>query len=128
MPRELASKGIINLSEKQITQLVGKVAIPNATLNLTIVDMLSVPEELWQYEDSENVFKKTSTFLDNQQRLKVLNKRTAVISEMLELLKDELESRKMGRLTWVVILLVLLELIFAIVKFFADHLQIQSRQ
>lgn len=62
------------------------------------------------------------TYLEINPRTSILNKRTEVIADLLDLLNDHLSSSKMSNITWIIIWLIVVACIVAIaeiaVKFF----------
>jgi len=93
---------------------MGRIFVLRNLVNLHTA-LLDVPDIFWDYSELEKFYKIAKTYLDTDQRIEVLNKKCTVISEMLEMLLNELHSRSAHKLEWFIIVLILLEFLVEIV-------------
>ena len=70
----------------------------------------------WEYPEIEPFYKKSFHYLEVGKRVEVLNKRLAIIHELLEILSAELNHQHSSRLEWTIIILIIIEVGFLIVK------------
>ncbi len=115
IPQELARKGKIPLSRKEISKKMGELFMERTFINLH-ADILDTPEFFWDYPELEPFYRKTSHYLDVTKRVDILNKRLAIIHELLEILSVELNHQHSSRLEWTIIVLILIEVFLVLLK------------
>jgi len=113
IPSELAVKGKIPLSRKEISKKMGELFIERNFINLHS-EILDTPEFFWDYPELEPFYRKTAHYLDVTKRVEVLNKRLNVVHELFEILSDELNHQHSSRLEWTIIILIVIEVILAV--------------
>jgi len=113
LPKELALKGKIPLSRKEISRRMGELFIKRNFINLHS-EILDVPEFFWDYPELEPFYRKTAHYLDVHKRVEALNKRLTVIHELFEMLSDALNHQHSSRLEWIIIILIVIEVILAV--------------
>ena len=117
IPEDLATKGKISLSRKEIRRKMGELFVERSSINLH-VDVLDVPEILWEYPELEPYYRLIANYLDVQPRVEVLNKRLEIIHELFEMLGNELNHQHSSRLELTIILLIVIEVVVTIMHEF----------
>ncbi|MBM3198286.1 MAG: sporulation protein RMD1 [Chlamydiae bacterium] len=113
LPKELAQKGKIPLSRKEISRRMGELFIKRSFINLHS-EILDVPEFFWDYPELEPFYRRTAHYLDVHKRVDALNKRLTVVHELFEMLSDALNHQHSSRLEWIIIILIVIEVILAV--------------
>ncbi|HEY2810956.1 MAG TPA: RMD1 family protein [Rhabdochlamydiaceae bacterium] len=115
LPMDLARKGKIKLSRKEISQKMGEIFIERNFINLHS-DILETPEFFWDYPELESLYRRTAHYLDVNKRVEVLNKRLNVVHELFEILSSELNHQHSARLEITIVLLILIEVTIALMR------------
>jgi uncharacterized Rmd1/YagE family protein len=115
LPIDLAQKGKIPLSRKEISQKIGEIFIERSFINLHS-EILDTPEFFWDSPELEPFYRRTAHYLDVTKRVEVLNKRLNVIHELYEILSSELNHQHTSRLELTIILLILIEVTLALLR------------
>lgn len=115
IPLELARKGKIPLSRKEISKKMGELFTERNFINLH-ADMLDTPEFFWDYPELEPFYRKSAHYLDVSKRVDILNKRLGIVHELLEILSGELNHQHSSRLEWTIIILIVIEVFLVILK------------
>ena len=115
LPVDLASKGKIGLSRKQISQKMGEIFIERNFINLH-AEILDTPEFFWDHPELEPFYRRTVHYLDVGKRVEVLNKRLTVVHELFEILSNELNHQHSSRLEWTIIILIVIEVVIALLR------------
>jgi uncharacterized Rmd1/YagE family protein len=115
LPNDLAIKGKIVMSRKEISRKMGELFIERNFINLHS-ETLDTPEFFWNYPELEPFYRKTAHYLDVTKRVEVLNKRLAVVHELFEILSNELNHQHTSRLEWSIIILITIEVAIAIMR------------
>lgn len=113
IPINLASKGKIPLSRKEIRKKMGALFLDRSSINLH-VDVLDTPEFFWEHPELEPMYLDVANELDIQNRGQVLNQRLDVLRELFEMLGNELNHQHSSRLEWIIIWLILIEVIITL--------------
>eukprot|EP00730_Choanoeca_flexa_P013579 TRINITY_DN5473_c0_g2_i1.p1 TRINITY_DN5473_c0_g2~~TRINITY_DN5473_c0_g2_i1.p1 ORF type:complete len:424 (+),score=91.81 TRINITY_DN5473_c0_g2_i1:66-1337(+) len=113
IPEELAQKGKIDLSKKEISKYIGELYIQKSAVNLT-GDLLDSPDWLWDKQALEGSYSKTRQFLEIDNRCEVLNKRLDVLANLMEILNSFQSDQHSSRLEWIVIWLIVVEVILGV--------------
>ncbi len=92
IPEDLAKRGRIPLSRKEIRRKMGELFIERTSINLH-VDVLDTPEFFWEYTELEPLYAMAANYLDLETRVEVLNQRLDVIHELFEMLGNELNHQ-----------------------------------
>jgi uncharacterized Rmd1/YagE family protein len=117
IPQSLAEKGYTTLSRRAITKLRGKLYLVESDINLKF-GLLDTPEFFWEYPELEHFYTMISKYLDIKPRVEVLNKRLAVIRELLTMLAQEMNHKHSSILEWIVIWLIATEIFMAAAEVF----------
>lgn len=113
LPMDLASKGKIKLSRKEISQKMGEIFIERNFINLHS-EILDTPEFFWDYPELEPYYRRTAHYLDVNKRVEMLNKRLNVVHELYVILSSELNHQHSSRLELTIVLLILIEVTIAL--------------
>lgn len=89
----------------------------NIHLNGSILD---TPELFWAEPQLEPIYQAVRSYLEMDQRVKLLNERLDVIADLLAVLKDQLSHRHGEKLEWVVIVLIAVEILVAVLNIVVD--------
>lgn len=115
LPEQMAKKGRIGLSRREIRRKMGELFIERNSINLHS-DVLDKPEIFWSYPEVEPVYTMIANYLDITPRVEVLNQRLGVIHELFEMLNSELNHQQSSRLEWVIIILIFIEVGVTLMK------------
>lgn len=110
IPDDLAKKGKIRLSRKQIRKKMGELFIDRSSINLH-VDVLDTPEFFWEHPELELYYSYVANELDIETRGQILNQRMDVLRELFEMLANEADNQHALRLEWIIIWLIMIEVI-----------------
>jgi uncharacterized Rmd1/YagE family protein len=121
IPSELAVKGSISLSKKEITKNIGAIFVKRSSINLHS-DMLDTPLVFWEYQEWEPIYNKMRNYLDIDKRLEILNKRLDILKELYDMLNNEIKNQNEYYLEWIIIWLIVIEVLIEVVwkMFFKD--------
>ncbi len=114
IPKELAIKGSISLSKKEISKQIGMLFSERYLINIHS-DILDTPEFFWRRPSYEPLYLMTAEFQDIQIRQNILNHRMDMIHELYSMLSNELNYIHSTRLEIIVIILIGLEVIMALI-------------
>ena len=112
LPKNLATKGKILLSRKQIRKLMGRIFIDRDSINLHL-DLLAVPNFFWDEIELETIYEMVIKYLDQEKRVTVLNQKLSVIQQLLDMLVNELGLQHSSNLEWIIIILLCIEIAIA---------------
>jgi uncharacterized Rmd1/YagE family protein len=115
IPNELATKGRILLSSREIRRKMGELFLERSSINLYF-DVLDTPELIWDYPELESLYHMTALYLDIEARVEVLNQRLSIVHELFEMLDNELKYKHSSKLEWVIILLIMAEVILTLAR------------
>ncbi len=115
LPLDLAQKGKISLSRKEISKKMGEIFIERNYINLHS-EILDIPEFFWDYPELEPFYRKAAYYLDVSKRVEVLNKRLNLVHELFEILSSELNHQHTSRLEMIIILLILIEVSLGLLR------------
>lgn len=115
LPDELAKLGKITLSRKKLSQKLGALFAERHAINLHN-DTLDTPEFFWRRPRYEPYYQMSAEYLDIATRTEILNRRLGAISELYNILSDELKHIHSSRLEMIIIFLIVIEVIVAILK------------
>lgn len=115
LPEDLARKGKIFLSRKEISQKIGELFIDRSSVNLHS-GVLDEPDFFWEYPEHHIIYRDISKCLDIAPRIEVLNNRLGIVGELLGMLSDQLNHQHSSILEWTIIWLIVIEVILAVLK------------
>lgn len=105
IPKTLAETGEVNLSRSQVTKIVGHLFKLRIAVNL-VSNVLDTPEIFWSEPSLQSLYTAVKGYLEIRQRAKLLNDRCAVISDLLDMLREHMSNSHMVYLNWIVIWLI----------------------
>lgn len=115
IPQDLAHKGKITLSRKEIRKKMGELFIERTSINLHM-DVLDTPEFFWDFPELEPLYMMAASYLDVRTRVDILNQRLDVIHDLFEMLGSELNHSHSSRLEWTIICLIVIEVLVALMS------------
>lgn len=113
LPIDLALKGKIKLSRREISRKMGEIFIERSFINLHS-EILDTPEFFWDYPELEPFYRRAAHYLDVNKRVEALNKRLNVVHELIEILSSELNHQYSSRLEITIVLLILIDVTVAL--------------
>ncbi|ODV92368.1 hypothetical protein CANCADRAFT_30539 [Tortispora caseinolytica NRRL Y-17796] len=119
LPQEIAVSGKIHMSRKKIMMWIGELFILRINVNLH-GSILDSPELMWSEPHLEPIYLAARSYLEINQRVYLLNQRLEVISDLLQMLKEQLSHSHGEYLEFIVIVLIGVEVLFAIVNIVVD--------
>jgi uncharacterized Rmd1/YagE family protein len=115
LPKDLARKGKIFLSRKEISQKIGELFIDRSSVNLHS-DILDEPDFFWEYPEHHSLYRDTAKCFDLTTRLEVLNTRLVIVGELLGMLSDQLNHQHSSTLELTIIWLIVIEVVLAVLR------------
>lgn len=115
IPQELAKRGKIPHSKREIRQMMGQLFLERNSINLH-VDVLDTPEFFWDYAELEPLYKMMANYLDIKTRVEVLNQRLDIVHELFQMLGTELNHQHSSRLEWTIIWLIIIEVVVSLMR------------
>ncbi|CAG8500655.1 16498_t:CDS:10 [Dentiscutata heterogama] len=91
IPKMLAQTGHLNLNRTQITKLSGEMFKLRMNVNL-VSNVLDTPEIFWSEPSLEPLYSAIRAYLEISQRANLLNDRCKVISDLLDMLREDVAS------------------------------------
>lgn len=121
IPEDLAKRGRIPLSKREIRKKMGELFIERSSISLH-VDVLDTPEFFWEYSELETYYHMITNYLDVQSRVQVLNQRLDIVHELFEMLGNELNHQHSSRLEWIIIWLIIIEVSLTLFRDFVSFI------
>lgn len=115
----LAKTGRIPLSRKAIGMKIGALFRERNSINVQSA-FLEVPDFFWEFPELEPIYKIASGDLDVVERTLTLNNKLDMIHDLYQILGDELHAKHGEILEVTIIILILIEVIFASINFFSS--------
>ncbi len=113
IPEQLAARGRIPLSKKEIRKKMGELFLERSSVNLHF-DILDVPEFFWDHSELEPLYVMIANHLDLETRVEVLNQRLDIVHDLFEMLGNELNHQHSSKLEWIIIWLIVIEVLLNI--------------
>ena len=138
VPRQLALEGRLGMSRREVVALVGKLFEGRVDVNLcksiihallkrrerradtpTASNMLDTPNFFWDSEPTLHpLYQAVREYLEIKPRIQVLNERCRVFLDLAEILSDSIADVKMTRITWIIIILIILSILVTCTEVF----------
>jgi uncharacterized Rmd1/YagE family protein len=115
--KDLADKGKIQLSRKEISRKIGQLYLERNVINLRS-EILDTPEFFWDHAELEPYYRRMTHYLDVNKRVDLLNRRLTLMHELFEILGNALNHRHTVRLEWTIIILILIEVVLVVFRDF----------
>ncbi|CAG8657687.1 19680_t:CDS:10 [Dentiscutata erythropus] len=119
IPITMAETGKVSMSRTAITKKIGQLFIMRININL-VSNILDTPEIFWSEPAYEPLYEAIRGYLEISQRVELLNQRVAVISDLLDMLKEHLTSSHGEQLEWIVIILIAFEIVIGVITICVD--------
>lgn len=111
VPRRLALTGKLGMKREEVVKILGALFKSRVDVNLSS-NMLDVPNFFWDSEPTLHpLYFGVREYLEIKPRIQVLNERCRVFLDLAEILTDSIADSKMSRLTYTIIVLILLSII-----------------
>ncbi|KAJ3199910.1 hypothetical protein HDU82_009325, partial [Entophlyctis luteolus] len=107
LPKMMAKYGEVKLKRDDVMKIVGNLFRLRMDVNL-VSNVLDTPEIFWSEPELQGLYNAVRGYLEISQRVKLLNKRTEVISDLLDMLSDHLHGSQMTMMTRIVIVLIVI--------------------
>lgn len=115
LPRDLARRGKIGLSRREIAKKMGEIFLERNFVNLH-AEIIDTPELFWDRPELEPLYQETVHYLDITKRVELLNKKLNILHELFEILSNQLNQRHSFRLEIIIILLIFIEVVIVLLK------------
>ncbi|KAJ3040426.1 hypothetical protein HDU99_010162 [Rhizoclosmatium hyalinum] len=112
LPKMMAKHGEVKLTRDDVMRVVGRLFRLRMDVNL-VSNVLDTPEIFWSEDELQGLYNAIRGYLEISQRVKLLNSRTGVISDLLDMLSDHLHGSQMTMMTRIVIFLIVVTCIVA---------------
>ena len=115
LPKELANKGKIGSSKKELNMLIGQLFVEQTEVNL-FSSILDTPDFLWEDDEHLPAYEYTRSYLEVDERVALLNSRLSVIRDLLDVLNSQVADSNSTRLEWIIIWLISVEIVMGIMS------------
>jgi uncharacterized Rmd1/YagE family protein len=112
---QLAARGKITLSEKQLNAFVGNVLVTRNQIAMTL-SLLDAPDVTWEREDFDRFYRALRNAFEIEDRYRTIQHKIELIQENLDIVVDLAQHRRSRALEWTVIVLIAFEICLAIVE------------
>lgn len=112
----LSNKGEIAVSRQEVRKIVGEILGAKSEMNL-ISNFLYHPKYFWQHPTLEEYYIMLERYLHIQRRVNAINHRLDTLNEIFDMLNSYLENRQSHSLELIIIVLISLEILFALLNF-----------
>jgi uncharacterized Rmd1/YagE family protein len=113
IPEQLAARGRVPLSKREIRKKMGELFIERSSINLHS-DILDIPEFFWDHSEVEPLYNLIANHLDLETRIEVLNQRLDIVHDLFEMLGNELNHQHSSKLEWIIIWLIVIEVVITL--------------
>jgi len=110
IPENIARTGSARLSRNELARLRGRLFLTKSDIMLNY-DLLDVPDFFWEYPELGSYYSIISEYLEINQRVDVLSKKLETISELFNMVADELKHKHSSLLEWIIIWLIAIEIV-----------------
>ncbi|KTD17745.1 RMD1 family protein [Legionella jordanis] len=111
----LSSKGEMPVTRNQIRQVIGEILGAKSEMNL-ISNFLYHPKYFWQHPTLEEYYTMMERYLHIQRRVNAINHRLDTLNEIFDMFNGYLETRHSHSLEIIIIVLITIEIIFAVLN------------
>ncbi|CAG8499434.1 2707_t:CDS:2 [Acaulospora colombiana] len=110
IPKMLAQTG---RNRTLVTKLTGELFKLRMQVNL-VSNVLDTPEIFWSEPSLQPLYNAIRAYLEISQRAKLLNERCNVLSDLLDMLREDVGNTNMTKITWIIIWLIVVAVLVAI--------------
>lgn len=119
IPQQISQTGKVEMSREEIMKSIGELFILRININLH-GSILDSPELMWTEPELEPIYQATRGYLEINQRVALLNQRLEIISDLLQMLKEQLGHNNDEQLELTVILLIGAEVLVSLINIVVD--------
>ncbi|OMH84639.1 Sporulation protein RMD1 [Zancudomyces culisetae] len=123
IPQALAQTGAVQMSRKSITKIFGQLFMNRFNFSL-VSNILDTPEIFWSEPNLQPVYSAFRSYLEIPQRIDLLNHRVSVIGDLLEMLKNHLNSTQGVFLEMIIIALIAIDIVVLSVETLLFYFQV----
>ncbi|OAK97515.1 DUF155-domain-containing protein [Phaeosphaeriaceae sp. SRC1lsM3a] len=110
VPKRLALTGKLGMKRTDVVKMIGQLFTSRVDVNLSS-NMLDTPNFFWDSEPTLHpLYTAVREYLEIKPRIQVLNERCQVFLDLGEILSDSISDKKMTRITWIIIVLIVLSI------------------
>ncbi|KAL5117272.1 Sad1-interacting factor 3 [Pleosporales sp. CAS-2024a] len=110
VPKRLALTGKLGMRRTDVVKMIGQLFTSRVDVNLSS-NMLDTPNFFWDSEPTLHpLYSAVREYLEIKPRIQVLNERCQVFLDLGEILSDSISDKKMTRITWIIIMLIILSI------------------
>lgn len=113
--KELASKGKVSLSKREISKQIGLLFNEKFLINQHS-DILDLPEFFWRRPRYEPLYHVAAEFQDIKVRQEIMNHRLEMVHDLYSILSDERNYIHSTRLEIIIIILITIEVIMGLIN------------
>ena len=113
LPIELARTGRISARKQDLNALIGQIFVEQTEVNL-FSSILDTPDFLWEDDAEGSTYSAIRSYLEVDDRVRLLNKRLGVVESVLEVLTAQVAERSGERLEWIIIWLISIEIVMGV--------------
>jgi uncharacterized Rmd1/YagE family protein len=111
VPRRLALTGRLGLKREEVVKILGRLFMSRVDVNLSS-NVLDVPNFFWDSEPTLHpLYAAVREYLEIKPRIQVLNERCRVFLDLAEILSDSIADKKMTKITWIIIILIIVSIL-----------------
>jgi uncharacterized Rmd1/YagE family protein len=125
LPKMMAKFGQVKMKRLDIMKIVGKLFKLKMNVNL-ISNVLDTPELFDTEPELRTLYNAIRGYMEISQRAQVLNSRADVISDLLQMLSDHLNSNEMTYITWIIIILICMAVVIASLEVYVKYLRLKA--
>ncbi|KAJ3406860.1 hypothetical protein HDV05_005703 [Chytridiales sp. JEL 0842] len=125
LPKMMAKYGEVKMKREDVIKIVGRLFKLRMNVNL-ISNVLDTPELFWSEPELEGLYNAIRGYLEISQRVKLLNTRAGVISDLLDMLTDHLNKNEMTTMTKIVIALIVMTSVVAAAEVYVKILRMNA--
>jgi uncharacterized Rmd1/YagE family protein len=119
IPQQISQTGKVKMTREEIMKSIGELFILRININLH-GSILDSPELMWSEPELEPIYQATRGYLEINQRVALLNQRLEIISDLLQMLKEQLGHNNDEQLELTVILLIGAEVLVSLINIIVD--------
>ncbi|KAF2112017.1 hypothetical protein BDV96DRAFT_498724 [Lophiotrema nucula] len=110
VPKRLALTGKLGMGRTEVVKMIGQLFTSRVDVNLSS-NMLDTPNFFWDSEPTLHpLYTAVREYLEIKPRIQVLNERCRVFLDLGEILSDSISDKKMTRITWIIIVLIVISI------------------
>ncbi|RMZ67473.1 sporulation RMD8 [Pyrenophora seminiperda CCB06] len=110
VPKRLALTGKLGMRRTDVVKMIGQLFTSRVDVNLSS-NMLDTPNFFWDAEPTLHpLYTAVREYLEIKPRIQVLNERCQVFLDLGEILSDSISDKKMTKITWIIIVLIVLSI------------------